>query len=44
MFAPVFADSGKWVVIQALIVVTLVAVIGSYLITPSYEASSNRTG
>jgi succinoglycan biosynthesis transport protein ExoP len=30
----------KWVVIQALIVVTLVALIGSYLITPSYEASS----
>lgn len=30
----------KWVILQALIVVTLVAVIGSYLITPSYEASS----
>ena len=30
----------KWVIIQALIVVTLVTVIGSYLITPSYEASS----
>ena len=30
----------KWVVVQALLFVTLVAVIGSYLITPSYEASS----
>jgi uncharacterized protein involved in exopolysaccharide biosynthesis len=30
----------KWVIIQALIVVTVVAVIGSYLITPSYQASS----
>jgi len=30
----------KWVILQALIVVTLVAVIGSYLVTPSYEASS----
>jgi uncharacterized protein involved in exopolysaccharide biosynthesis len=30
----------KWVIIQALIVVTLIAVIGSYSITPSYEGSS----
>jgi len=30
----------KWVVIQALIVVSLAAVIASYLITPSYQASS----
>jgi len=32
--------SRKWVIIQALTVVTLVSVIGSYLITPSYQASS----
>jgi capsular exopolysaccharide synthesis family protein len=30
----------KWIILQALIVVSLVAVIGSFLITPSYEASS----
>ena len=30
----------KWIILQALIVVTLVAVVGSYLITPSYQASS----
>ncbi len=30
----------KWIIIQALIVVTLVAVVGSYLITPSYQSSS----
>lgn len=30
----------KWVIIQGLIVVTLVAVMGSYLMTPSYQASS----
>lgn len=29
----------KWVIIQALIVVTFVSVIGSYLITPSFQAS-----
>jgi tyrosine-protein kinase Etk/Wzc len=31
---------GKWVIITALIVVALVAVTGSLLITPSYQASS----
>ena len=30
----------KWIILQALIVVTLVAIIGSHLITASYEASS----
>ena len=30
----------KWVIIQALVLITLVAVAGSYMITPSYEASS----
>ncbi len=30
----------KWTILQALIVVTLVTVTGSYLIKPSYEASS----
>ncbi|UCG79646.1 MAG: hypothetical protein JSV60_06570, partial [Desulfobacterales bacterium] len=30
----------KWIILQALIVVTLVTVMGSYLIKPSYEASS----
>lgn len=30
----------KWIIIQALILITLVAFLGSYLITPSYQASS----
>jgi capsular exopolysaccharide synthesis family protein len=30
----------KWIILQAVIVVTLVVVAGSYLIKPSYEASS----
>ena len=30
----------KWVIIQALVLITLVAVAGSYMITPAYEASS----
>lgn len=30
----------KWVITQALMVVTLVSLVGSYLITPSYQASS----
>ena len=30
----------RWVILQALMVVTLVAVTGSYLMTPSYEALS----
>ncbi|MDY6839204.1 MAG: polysaccharide biosynthesis tyrosine autokinase [Thermodesulfobacteriota bacterium] len=30
----------RWVILQALMVVTLVVVTGSYLMTPSYEASS----
>jgi capsular exopolysaccharide synthesis family protein len=30
----------RWIIIQALIIITLVAFGGSYLITPSYQASS----
>ena len=30
----------KWIILQALVVVTVMAVLGSYLMTPSYESAS----